>query len=228
MTKQFFKRATIALGLVALSLAGSAAPARAEFISELIRTGGTITVGDKLFSDFSYLATGDMPTAAGVNVIGITDADGNFGLRFQGGFVDLPGGGASDALIGFKVTVTDPNLFITDAHLAGNPSVLGGTGAISVTETFLPTNSNSMVIGAIGGGSTVLTASTVFATPVNVLFVQKDILAFAGTGLPALSFIDQTFSQSVPEPSSVALLMIGGVGAFGVARRRKMNAQIAE
>ena len=62
------------------------------------------TVGDKHFTNFSYLATGDMPGAGGVNVAGYIDDQGNFGLQFQGAFVDLPSSqGGSDAKIEYMV-----------------------------------------------------------------------------------------------------------------------------
>ena len=68
------------------------------------------------------------------------DNSGNFGIEFQGAFVDLPSSqGGSDAKIAYHVAVADPTKFlISDAHLAGNPTLLGTTGSISVTETFLP------------------------------------------------------------------------------------------
>ena len=80
-------------------LAASAAAAQADVLgdpvalSTLVQPDGSIQVGDKIFNNFTYTPTGDMPGADRVNVIPITDVDGNFGLRFQGGFHDVAGGG---------------------------------------------------------------------------------------------------------------------------------------
>ena len=79
--------------------------ASATLLSTLT-AGGTITVGDLVFANFSYLNTGDMPTDSGVNVVTYTDAAGDTGLMFQGAFIDFLGGSGSDALIGFSVTET--------------------------------------------------------------------------------------------------------------------------
>ena len=59
----------------------------AVLLSELV-DDGSITAGDKEFSDFTYASTNDMPDASGVNVIPIKDDAGNFGIRFQGAFID--------------------------------------------------------------------------------------------------------------------------------------------
>src|SRR5262245_56688294 len=124
--------------LICAAPAAYAAPIQGgqALLSTLIGSDG-IQCGDKLFNEFSYLTTGDMPAAAVFNVACITLA-GNLGIRFQGGFGDGPGGGSSDALISYTVTVTDPRFVITDAHIAGNPAILPprGTGIMSVTETF--------------------------------------------------------------------------------------------
>src|SRR5262249_23264176 len=125
-----------AVGLAVLVCAAPAAHAVPVPLSTLV-AGGTKTCGGKFFNNFSYSSTGDMPAASAVNVDCVTIA-GNFGLEFQGGFLDLPGGTNSDALIKYTVTVTTPGIFIVDAHIQGNPHVDGGTGAMIVVDSFVP------------------------------------------------------------------------------------------
>ena len=192
-------------------------------LSTLLSSGNTnpsILVGDKLFDTFAFAATGNMPGAVNVNVIPIQDGDGNYGIRFQGAFIDLPGDGGSDALITYRVAVTRPEPWrITDAHLVGNPALLGGTGSASITETFLPDSPLSMTIFNNGGGNEKLMDAVDFPLPgFRELHVQKDILLFAGTAPVTVSFVDQTFSQ-VPEASAALLTMIACVG-FTAKRRR--------
>jgi len=184
----------------------------------------SITVGDKKFDTFTYSATGDMPPPVNVNVVPIQDSDGNFGIRFQAAFIDLPGAGGSDSLITYKVTVTDPEpRRIIDAHLVGNPNLLGTTGSASITETFM---SDSPLIMEIhdNGGVPKMEDSVNFPLPgFRSLNVQKDILLFGGDAPATLSFADQTFSQTgtvVPEASAFLMTCIATSG-WSFRRRRR-------
>lgn len=186
---------------------------------DVLESGGEIIVGDKLFNQFAYTKTEDMPDSDAVNVIPILDDLGNYGLRFQGGFVDLPGGSTSDALITFTANVraTDATK-ITDVHIAGNPH-LNGPGLAEVTETFLP-DFTSLKLNTFDNGTVSRLADWAdLPTPVISLQVQKDILLRSDDGgiSATLSFVDQTFSQ-IPEPAGLSLLVLGIVSL--IARRR--------
>ena len=100
-------------------------------MSELNNTGEFLEVGDKIFGNFDYNSTGNMPDEDNVNVIPIQDADGNYGFRLQGAFGDLPGDPpGSDALLTYTVWVADdfPHRVIVDAHLSANLDIFDGDG----------------------------------------------------------------------------------------------------
>jgi len=191
-------------------------------LDSLLTPGATVVVGDKVFSDFGYLATGDMPTALLVNVQGILSDVGNLGLRFQGGFQDHTGGGASDALITY--TVTSLGGRITDAHLDSNLNILGNldtTAYGTITETFVPDDPTVHVTNFHFNPVPVLLHDQVVWGPPGYthLHVQKDILLDAGpnsifNGVANMSFVDQTYSQ-VPAPAAVwGGALLAGVGVL--------------
>ncbi|MEM9347578.1 MAG: PEP-CTERM sorting domain-containing protein [Planctomycetota bacterium] len=201
---------------------GSTELGPATLLSDLIENDGTILVGDKLFSDFTYLATGDMPSDTAVNVVPIIDNLGNFGLRFQGGFIDLPGNNASDALITYNITVTDPNLAIIGARMQGNVAMVpvGEPDSIAtVTDTFLSEVTDQNLVIFDNGVLLDLDDSVFFEESFTVLNAQKDILLLTGGDdvSTILSFVDQTYYQ-IPEPTSLALL---GLGGLLLTRRRR-------
>ncbi|XAL99126.1 PEP-CTERM sorting domain-containing protein [Phycisphaeraceae bacterium D3-23] len=215
-----------AMGVVSAGVAGGAmaGPVSGQAnLADLIDNDGSVIVGDKLFSNFDYVAGGDMPDASGVTVVDLVDGFGNFGIQFQGAFMDLAGGGASDALITFDVTVLDPNFEISSALLAGDLAIVNGSGGSSfggVTESFLTANASDTLSIFTGTAGTQLSDSVSFLQPVSTLTVQKDIILFAQDGdadAVTISTIDQSFEQ-IPEPGSLALL---GLGALAMVRRRR-------
>jgi len=192
---------------------------------------GEVIVGDKKFTKFGYTSTGEMPGAGGVNVVRIQDDLGNYGIRFQGLFMDLASSqGGSDALVTYDVEVTDPKKYISDAHLQGNPVLPGPDrrGAVIVAETFLPLGPNGEYTMTIYDNEGVplpkLVDKVDFVPPVKALHVQKDIgiIAVPGFPSPSFSFVDQTFSQTeVPEPAALLMTLMGMVSLAGYASRRE-------
>jgi hypothetical protein len=189
-----------------------------------------IIVGDKTMSGFVYSPIGDMPAASDVNVLGFKDPDGNWGLSFHGAFLDLPGGGVSDAMIRFVVNI-DPTALrqgfrISDAHLFMNGAGVGPNSLFAIDETFAPDSNQSLhtFTSTINGGATQLSDSTIFSPPLTTLHVTKDILAIAGanSALPArATVIDQSFSQTiVPEPTSLVLSFVALVGLIAYRHNR--------
>lgn len=184
----------------------------------LLLPGGSITAGDKLFENFTYFSTGDMPPATGVLVVPGADHLGNFGIRFVGAFFDLfssPGGSVAD--ITYKVTATDPGMLISDAHVVSDVSI-SGNGAAVVNETFLTQFEQEDLIILDTPGSTIRMAEVIFGVPVRSLEVQKNISFLAAElgSVAMASFVDQTFSQ-VPDPNQNEIAEPATLGLAGLA-----------
>lgn len=202
-------------------------------LSDLISGDPTdgIIVGDKNMSGFVYSPIGDMPAASDINVLGYKDPNGNWGVSFHGTFLDMPGGGISDALIRFVVNI-DPAALqqgwrISDAHMFLNGVGVGANSLFAVDESFSPDSNQTLhtFMSTINGGGTQLSDSATFSPPLTTLHVTKDILAMAAANgfLPArATAIDQSFSQTniIPEPTSLMLSLIGLVGLIAYRRNR--------
>src|SRR4051812_47639412 len=82
--------------------------AQADPLSSLVANHGSLQAGDLVFDQFTYSATGQMPSVANVMVNPFVDAGGNPGLRFSGGFTDAYDSSgaqqASDATLTYRVT----------------------------------------------------------------------------------------------------------------------------
>ncbi len=192
-------------------------------LADLLAQGASITSGDKVFTNFAYTRTGNMPDASAINVIPTT-MGGNFGLLFQGAFLDLPGGGGSDALISYTVSVAaafQKQYLITDAHLDANISApQGGYG--NITDTFFTSPEPALTVT----DKKLSNSLTFLPLGYTSIDVQKDILLYATTdGSPVtVSAIYQTYSQTpVPEPSTLVLIGTAAFGGLGIIRRRMMK-----
>jgi len=200
-------------------LAVAAVPAHAGVPLSSLIPAGSVTSGNLTFSNFFYSSTGDMPAATGVNVNVIPG-----GIEFQGAFLSLPGD-SSDAFISYTVTVNS-GTGATGASMSGNPAIIGGTGSMSVTDTFTPSDPATMSIFSDVPGSTVNSNSVTFAGPLLTFDAQKDIEGVGGPltnggGIASLSFVDQTYGGTVPEPTSILLMGFGAVGLVGYVWRKR-------
>jgi hypothetical protein len=186
-------------------------------LASLTNSGADLIVGDKEFDNFSI--SGDYQ-ASQVNVTPIQE-NGDYGIRFSGGFV--AGGQTEDLILGYQVSVTNSPDEISAANLLFNGAVTFGTGLAEVVEQVF-TNNPPAFYGQMAVFATAttnqLSTSLPIIPPQTFLSINKDVELTAQ--LPAfssISIIDQTYTQ-VPEPSTLALAVAGLSGLF-LLRRRK-------
>jgi hypothetical protein len=188
-------------------------------LDQLILTGGSITNGDKIFSDFTFQSTDY--GASNIDIIARTDSFG-FGIRLQGG-INAMEGEQRDALVGFSVTAPSP--LITDLHLQFNGAILGPFSVAEVIETVFDSQMNLMTnfFVRVAPGQAIYQDTLFFASPQQKLYILKDILVTTRDtqffDWASISFVDQTFSQ-IPEPSPFAL------AAFGLIALRSAYARV--
>jgi len=171
------------------------------------------------FSQFGYVqTTGAPPPASGVHMSAFTlpPPPGETGIQFAGAF-NAAAGVTNDWVLTYRVDELTPGAKITDAFASITGGNNGGTGTISVSETF--TSLSGAPLGSLEASLANPTVTFNFATGVTSFLVTKDINVVGGTNGSTLSVIDQAYSsQGVPEPASWALLGIGMTGFLAFRR----------
>ena len=221
--------------------------AQASFLlGDLVANNGSITVGDKTFSNFGYvgsLAAGPAlaEQAAGLTVTAVRDSETLYHLDFAGALTvnNLLGANAllGDIQLSYTVTVNAPNraIFMIDQSytpnglpVAGNQIIIGETvrnNSITYANSTLTLNPADLSDPIPEAGD-----SLMVIPPQIRLNVIKDILIATAPGqLVGLSDVQQSFHQ-VPEPTTMiagALLLLPfGASTLRMLRRRTEKALI--
>lgn len=221
--------------LLATSSLGWAGACGFGTMADYTAAGFSCTIGDKLFSNFSYTASAQNAPLIGAGGVTVTPQTGaEEGFQFSSGWsVSFTGdpGAFQDSLIGYTVTATGSNS-IVDAILSMAGDGVSGNGLVTVAETL--TNGSFLFISHDSSSRVALDAAT-FAGVKSLDVAFKDITVSGGgtdatsglplTGTAAVSSVTNLFSQStVPEPASMVLFGSGLMTLAGYIRRRQRKA----
>jgi hypothetical protein len=216
---------TMALGLTLFPGLVKAVPIT---LADYIATGSTgVQIDDKLFYGFGYTAAGGAPTAAGITVVQLT-TPGNPGLRFVAAW-SVGAGESMDSNISYFVKVLPGGAPIVDIGALMAGAGFTGTGRVNLAENVFDAPGD--IVGAnianlflfLDSGGSLLNQEVILANPtLGSIFVVKDIILRGGIeGRAALSFVENTYSEKIPEPISLILLGSGLAGAGLYRRLRK-------
>jgi hypothetical protein len=240
------RRLVLICGAAALALPGVASAATVQYSLADLLAGGTqsggFTIGDKQYSGFTFSSTGSAPlTPRDVNVR-VTSSDSNaavpgddqYAIQFTFGLDAFPGE-RSDLVIGYRVDVQNPAMFINRVGLRFNGSVPSqgvGDAAASVSETVTSTNGGPVVPGSSNPTAVIDVfndgpgrlpddnSDFIAVNPTRSLIFTKDIIVSSRPdgGYAAVSVVDNIVDQ-VPEPGVISLVVFAG-GALVLRRRR--------
>lgn len=195
-------------------------------LADVIASGNGFVIGDKLFSHFSYTPSGsNSPAASDISVDvspGSTDQDES--IRFGFGWFSINGINM-DSRIDYEVSVLDPSAAIDGVDLLFNGLASGSAEAV-VSETIQTLDGT--FLGQIGVTTNPHAPANVLPLipPQRAILVDKDIQLFSlpkatstsPNNFSSISFVDNSYHQTVPEPVSAGVL---GISCLALMRRRR-------
>lgn len=233
----------LAVSVAALLGASASTYGAATNLGELIKNNGSITVGDKIFADFSFRSAKLNASDATVDVT--ADSHGTYYLTIQGPFVSIGGNDPRDINFNYTVATTSGAALISAIDQSFVLSAGGTGGFILIGETVRsgsfggPVVAQSSVGHASGSATTPaisdledpaaepLTGDQLVINPtLNKVYVTKDIFfaAFAG-GIAGPTTIVQSIHQTTQAPEGGATVAFLGLALAGLGLvRRRFNA----
>ena len=147
-----------------------------DTLADLVATGGSLSIGDKTFSDFSYQASALTGfNAANVTVTASVDASGVYFLTWSGNIAALASltPATGDLILNYEVSASAGVIATIDQCYTGS-------GIVSVVETVSPSSGGVPITGTITLPLTgVMNPDSADNIPVvppsSTLYVTKDI-----------------------------------------------------
>jgi hypothetical protein len=212
-----------AAAVVLLAGVASAQTQTTDTLADLVTNHGTLSLGDKVFSDFTFQESGltsfdPSNIQVTLSIVGGTyflTWDGNMSLTSSSGPV------TADLVLGYSVTATGGLIDSIDASFTGSAQPF--TGAfLAVDET--ARNANGNVVGSTHLDAQHRSDSFPIAPPQAFLRVTKDVgfaISNPNGGFVSISEIGQSFHQAIPEPATTMLFGSGLLSGVLYLRRRR-------
>lgn len=196
----------------------------------LSTTGGSLTIGDKVFNNFSFQASG-LTNFNPANISVTVSIQGGVYYLTYAGNINLTSGGpaSADLVLNYNVTATQGQVEMIDQYYAGSAQAAnGGSAFLAVDEVVRDSQGNVVANSHLDAND----LSDPFGEPgdnLNVnppqsfLRVTKDIsFGVTNGGFVTISEVAQSFHQ-VPEPGTAVLVSMGLVACAARVLRRKRS-----
>lgn len=204
-----------------------AAPVTTDTLLHLVSSGGSLAIGDKIFSNFDYFASGLTSFDASQIRVTASFSGGVYFLTWAGNMSLVSGGPATaDLVLNYRVTATSGLINMIDQFYTG--SVQGTAGSfLAIDETVRDTTgrvvANSHLDATDLGDPFAEAGDNLNINPaLTTVDVTKDLsFGVVNGGFVTVSEVRQSFHQSaIPEAGTTGLLVLG-MAVVGIAALRK-------
>jgi hypothetical protein len=195
-----------------------------DTLQDLATTNGSLTIGDKTFSNFSFFENGLTNFDPSKIQVTASVSNGVYFLTWDGNMSLVSGSGSSasaDLVLKYSVTATGGLIDAIDASYTGSTQPAGGA-FLAIDETAKDSNGN--VVGSTHLDGQQKSDNFPINPPQSTLNVTKDIsFGIVNGGFVTISEVSQSFHQVVPEPETMTMLFAGFslLGSVVVFRRRR-------
>ena len=220
--------------LAAAFLLGVASQTQAQTtdnLQHLADTGGSLTIGDKTFSNFDFLASGLTSFDASQIQVTASLSDSTYFLTWAGNISLVSGGGpvSAELLLNYRVTASTGLITAIDQSYTGSAQPPGGA-FLAIDETIRDIN-GALVANSHLDGNDLSDPSAEPGDNLNInpgqpiIDVTKDIaFGIIDSGFVTISEIRQSFQQ-IPESGTTFLLVVG-FGIVGFVVRQQLRPKL--
>ncbi len=220
---------TFNYALCATALLASSTVAKAlttDTLQDLVNTSGSLSIGDKTFSGFGYVASGLSGFDASNIQVTASQVGGVYFLTWGGSIALVSGGFATaDLLLNYNVTANPGSITMIDQSYTGSAQPNGGA-FLAVDETVLVGTSvvanSHLQVGDLSDPFAETGDNLNVNPSQHFLLVTKDIgMGLINGGFVTISQVQQSFHQNaVPDGgTTAAMLGLALVGIEGMRRK---------
>ena len=224
----------VTCALAAAFLLGVASQTQAQTtdnLQHLADTAGSLTIGDKTFSNFDFLTTGLTSFDASQIQVTASLSNGTYFLTWAGNISLVSGAGpvSADLLLNYRVTASTGLITAIDQSYTGSAQPVGGA-FLAIDETVRDIN-GALVANSHLDGNDLSDPSAELGDNLNlnlgqpIIDVTKDIaFGIVDSGFVTISEIRQSFTQ-IPEAGTTSMLVIG-LGILGFVVRQQFRPKL--